>query len=162
LYFFSAFWEFPFFFIWLIDRKKSEIKLRAQKQILDKIGTGQEAIQFFASKEGKELIESFSGKDKTDWNAMSNTIKKHEKPKNALKQVIETTTFGLLLLGAGFGLLLAAWFYKPNFFVWGAVLAFAGFGLLIAAGISYRLSNKWGIIRKELSDDQAAGSLTKE
>jgi hypothetical protein len=146
----------PGLFLWLIVRKKSAERLETQKQILDKIGTGQEAIQFLASKEGKELFERLGIKSDLQYLKMTNATQKPQ-IKKALKQVIDTASFGFLLFGTGVGLLIAAQFFrpeKPAIFIWGALLTFAGIGSLIAAWISYHLSKKWGIIQKELADDR--------
>ncbi len=132
-------------------RKKIEEKrllFEAQKQILDKLGSGQEAIQFLASKEGRELFERLNP-------PVNHITGAGWKPgtRTPIAVVKETATWGLLLLGAGAGIIVSDRFYaQTGFLAYGWISALAGIGLLIAALISYHLSKKWEIIAKKNSE----------
>ncbi len=136
------------FGFWVKNRRRIEerrLTFEAQKLVLDKIGSSQEAIQFLSSKEGREFFERLNPPENhiagAGWKPGTRT---------PIAVVKETTTWGLGISGTGAGIILAdRIFNQTGYLIWGCILALGGAGLLIAAAISYRLSKKWGIIRKE-------------
>ena len=136
------------FGFWVKYRRRIEerrLTFEAQKLLLDKIGSSQEAIQFLSSKEGRELFARLNPPenhiDGAGWKPGTRT---------PIAVVKETTTWGLGIFGIGAGIIIAdRLFNQTGYLIWGCILTLSGTGLLIAAGISYRLSKELGIIRKE-------------
>ena len=100
-----------------------------QKQILDKIGSGPEMIQFIGSKEGKELFEQLRVPPQTRRKADSSSAF------YGLNEVMTMMGLGFFAAGSGVGLLVTNCFYHTiELLMWGCILACGGIGLLIASG----------------------------
>ena len=145
-------------FRWIGMGKYAELQrvFETQKQILDKLGTGPEMIQFIGSKEGIEFFERLK---------VSSPPQKvsphHQKPDSArhLGYIFTHLWFGLVAMGGGVGFLVAFHFYvATDLFVIGCVSTGVGVGLFVLSWIHYHLALKWGIIRKEKAEE--TGSRT--
>ncbi len=139
-------------FRWIGMGKYAELQrvFETQKQILDKLGTGPEMIQFIGSKEGIEFFERLKVSSHPQKVSPS-----HQKP-NSVQQlgfIVTHLWFGLVAMGGGVGFLVASHFYTVmDLFVVGCVSTGVGVGLLIVSWIHYRLALKWEIIRKEKAE----------
>jgi hypothetical protein len=128
-----------------------------QKQIIDKIGSGPEVIQFIESKEGKEFFERLKTPP-----TLPPTQKPNEKrsPEYYLGIVTFTMWLGIIAAGGGVGGLVAAHFYPdPDFFGPGCIFAGIGIGMLIVAWITYLLFKKWGMIYVETAKKPGSQAL---
>jgi hypothetical protein len=112
-----------------------------QKQIIDKLGSGPEMIQFIGSKEGREFFERLK--------APPSAAPRAREPQSY--QAVWTVGIGFFFVGIGVGLLVAHHFYpNPVLFTFGCVATCAGIGMAAGGGIAY------GFFRKQESSQQAA------
>jgi hypothetical protein len=127
-----------------------------QKQILDKIGSGPEMIQFVESKEGKEFFERLKMPSQPAFpQARRNTTLL-----SALNAVNQTIGFGLVAAGVGIGLLVTYFFYRTvEILMWGCILFCCGIGLVITSRIAYRQYKKWGVIKEDAEMDTGSKEL---
>ena len=126
--------------VWLLYRR-SQARMRARmefhQQILAKFTSGQEFAEFLNSKGSQQLFEGISGgqvnlKDRL------------------LKHVRLGAIFGVI----GLGLLALAIVGRDDGYGFLAVLSLGlGIGFLISARVSYRLSEKMGLLRENGSGD---------
>jgi hypothetical protein len=118
---------------------ESQRMFETQKQILDKIGSGPEMLQFLSSDEGKAFFERLKmSPQKSQANSDAN-----------LGGVVTMIAFGFVGTGIGIGLLIASLsFGKSEYIVTGCTFTCVGILWLIGTWIGYRLGVKWGIIRK--------------
>ena len=127
------------FCVWVTAKKRQAEKqmlFDMQKLILDKIGSGPEAMQFLVSEQGKEYFERLKSSEKTRGAA-------------AYSCIYGTMIWGMVATGVGVGFFVAAHLTKSNLVIPGGISLGVGIALLIASGISYRMSKKWGLIQKE-------------
>ena len=106
------------FGFWVKNRRRMEerrLTFEAQRLVLDKIGSSQEAIQFLASKEGREFFERLNPPenhiDGAGWKPGTRT---------PIAVVRETTTWGLGIFGIGAGIIIADRFFnQTGYLIWG-------------------------------------------
>ena len=119
---------------WLRHRT-NEAKLRtqseAQRQLVEKFGSGKELSEFMETEGGRRFFSNFLAADS-----------------NIQRQIERTIRAGVILICAGLGCV-ALLVRKAEFFYPAVILISLGAGLLIAAAVSLRLSKKWGLIQQE-------------
>ena len=140
------------FLIWNKSQKKQaerQMLFEAQKQILDKLGSGPELTQVLASEEGKAFFDRL--KEEPRQSGKTNEL-------TYLGWVMGMLMGGLVTLGVGLGMFYAAQRIDPEYIVPGGILVGAGGGLLIASAVTYRLSKKWGLLKKETGGSDTRAS----
>ena len=125
---------------WLwFERQSGMANMRAKtrtafyNQLLERLSTAKEFIEFLESEKGKELMKDLAP-ERTD----------------AHRRVLKTTRNGITALCVGVVLIVVGLLLGPvhtAVAVWGAVSAGCGAGFLLSARISYKLALQWGLIQ---------------
>jgi hypothetical protein len=119
--------------VWLTVRAKQE-KARAQadfhKQLVDKFASGGDFASFLNSASGQRLLEGFSNSQV-----------------NAKQRILRSTGLGIVASVVGLGLLGLGW-TEEGFFTSGVIVLTVGLGYLISAAVSYRLSQRMGLLKE--------------
>ncbi len=124
--------------IWLITRTRHlQIKAQAElhHRLLEKFGSTQELIDFLQSEGGQQFLDAISAK-----------------PINPKEQILSSVQKGIILTILGIGGFFLGWIYhygQDAFTIVGVLVIALGVGFLASAGISYRLSQAWGLLTPE-------------
>jgi hypothetical protein len=128
---------FAGFVVWMWSRTETarrKMVFDAQRQLLDKVGSGAELTQFLASAEGKEFIAR-----------LSPPPPEIHKPSPA-EMMFLMIWFGVVATFVGGGFFAAAALVgKPALIVPGALSATAGIGLLVGLVVTHQLARRWGL-----------------
>lgn len=128
------------FVVWMLVRN-SQAKRRAwtefHKQLLDKFASGGEFAQFLDTKGGQRLLEGL-------W---SQQVNAKERILRSMRGGVVLTILGLGTLGLSYA--------GHHLLVPGVLILALGIGFLVSTAISYRLSNKLGLLRDKADDSES-------
>ena len=131
---FVVLWAGIGFVVWISARergRRADLQAETVRRLIDKLGTGQEAMAYLESESGRKLLDSISTPPRT----------------NPYRRVLMAVTVGTVLCCLGGGFLILNIVFPEEEMIRGAVVMLAlGAGFLIAAGASHRLSKSWGLL----------------
>jgi hypothetical protein len=123
---------FPMLFYLRFSAYQMRQRMTLHKAVIDKFSTAESFAAFLQSPAGEKFITSLSGS---------------ESPARAVIGAIQKGTV-LAFLGAGVWWIGLTMESKAEVAGIGILLLCAGAGILLSAGISYRLSQAWGLMDK--------------
>jgi len=131
---FVVLWAVIGFAVWVSARergRRADLQADTVRRLIDKLGTGQEAMAYLESESGRKLLDSISTPPRA----------------NPYRRILTAVTVGAVLCCLGGGFLILNIVFPEEEMIRGAVVMLAlGAGFLIAAGVSYRLSKSWGLL----------------
>ena len=126
--------------VWLLYRRsqsRMQARMEFHQQVLSKFTSGQEFAEFLNSKGSQQLFEGISGGQV-----------------NLRERLLKHVRLGAIFAVLGLGLLALAIVTTDDGYGFLAVLSLGlGIGFLISARVSYRLSEKMGLLRENGSGD---------
>jgi len=135
---------FMVWIIWVImtGLRKSRIikaQIGIREKILEKIGSGQEMMDFMKSEAGKGMLEPLPTETTTP---------------QGFSRILRAMQAGVILavLGAGILLLNSAMQVDEEVTMLGGLVLALGIGFLLAAAASYVLSKNWGLLNRPESE----------
>ena len=119
--------------VWIISSarvKSAQIQSETVGRLVDKLGSGQEAMAYLESESGQKLLEVLT-----------------KGPGSPHTRILGAAIAGVVLSTLGLGLLIAGDTHVGNHALGGGIVILAlGIGFLLAAGLSYKLSKSWGLV----------------
>ena len=122
------------FGVWISARergRRADFQAETVRRLIDKLGASQDAMAYLESESGRKLLDSISTPPRA----------------NPYRRILTAVAVGVVLCCLGAGLLVLNVVFPDEELIRGAVVMLAlGAGFLIAAGVSYRLSQSWGLL----------------
>ena len=118
--------------VWIVSsarNRSGQMQADTVGKLIDKLGTSQEAMAYLESESGQKLLDSVTSGRRSPYSRILWAI--------GAGVVLSTFGLGLLVLGA---------VMEPDAAAVGIVMIALGVGFLIAGGVSYKLSNAWGLL----------------
>lgn len=131
IFFLAIAWVFKMFWDWKRARLKSDL----HHKLVEKFGDVKALNDFLQSDTGSTFLKSLT----------INGLAPKEK-------LLSSISKGIIIAFLGIAVLLLGWAFAEEgryFYASGITIFMLGIGFLVASAVSYHLSQKWGIIKKE-------------